>query len=402
MSSFASYQRRLADRAGGLPPMAVDVLIAAGCWFDIDLVAVLADRLYWWVPPLGLAYCSPLLLRRRYPLAVTAVIGVGSTILGPTGLLGEFPAAGLVVTYTFAALCPPVKRLIAVVGTVVGITMSIVIPGDKVVNLGLVGMVFTVAFALGTGARARQDRIVMLEERSRRLAEEQSAIATRERQRIAREMHDILAHSMSMIAIQAEAGPVVVRTDPDKAERVFDTISVTARESLTQLRRILGVLRSEEAALKPQPGLDDLPSLVAGVRRSGLTVTLVEDGEPPGPVPKDLAVTVYRIVQESLTNVVKHAAASSVQVRLRWHDRRLRLEVSDDGQGPAGPGSGLFEPGVSEPSALEQGEYETNRQRTGGHGLIGMRERVGTAGQVTFGTGADGSGFQVTAELPIM
>jgi signal transduction histidine kinase len=306
---------------------------------------------------------------------VTTISGVTTTWLAIPGAAGDLPAAQLVVTYTFAALCPPVERLVAVAGTVLGITLSIVIPQESVLNLGVVGIAFAMAYALGTAARARRDRITMLEERTRRLAGEQDAAATRERERIAREMHDILAHSMSMVVIQAEAGPVAVRTDPDKAEEVFDTISETAREALAQLRRALGVLRADSAERRPQPGLDALPELVAGVRRTGLTVTLEQDGEPR-PVPTDLAATAYRIVQESLTNTVRHAAASSVRVRLGWRAGALRLEVYDDGSGPAGDGDG--------------------------HGLVGMRERVAAVGgELSLGPGPGGIGYRVAASLPI-
>jgi signal transduction histidine kinase len=375
--TLPGYGRLLADRARRLPPLAVDALIAAVCWVNVTMQALADGHLTWPVGLLATANALPLLRRRRYPLWVTAISGFGTTWLAVMGAAGDLPAAQLVATYTFAALCPPVGRLIGVAGTVVGITLSIVIPKDNVLNLGVVGIAFAVAYALGTAARARRDRIAMLEERTRRLAGEQDAAATRERERIAREMHDILAHSMSMVVIQAEAGPVAVHTDPRKAEEVFDTISATAREALAQLRRALGVLRSEEAARRPQPGLDALPELVAGVRRTGLTVTLEEDGESR-PVPPDLAATVYRVVQESLTNTVRHAAASSVRVRLGWTEGALRLEICDDGRGPAG---------TSEP---------------GGHGLIGMRERVTTAGgELSLGPGPGGAGYRVVASLPI-
>jgi len=374
--SLTRYGQRLTDRARGLPPSAVDAVIAAACWIHLNIGAAVAGCFEWWVPVLATANTLPLLWRRRYPFKVTLIIGVGTTLLALADVLGDLPPAQLVATYTFAALCPPVERLIAVAGTIAGITASILIPKDEVLNLGLVGIAFAVAYALGTGERARRDRIAMLEERAGRLAEEQDAAAARERQRIAREMHDILAHSMSMIAIQAEAGPVAVRSDLGKAEQMFDTISDTAREALTQLRRALGVLRSDEAARHPQPGLDALPALVAGVRNAGLAVTLQEDGESRQ-VPPDLAATAYRIVQESLTNTVKHAVANSAGVLLRWRNGALHLEVRDDGRGPAGDG----EPG--------------------GHGLAGMRERVAAAGgELTFGPGPDGVGFRVKASLP--
>jgi signal transduction histidine kinase len=357
--------------------MAVDTVIATACWIYVLLEAGVGERLEWWVPILATANSLPLLWRRRHPFGVTMIIGIGTTWLAITGVLGDLPPAQLVATYTFAALCPPLERLIAVVGTIAGISMSILIPDDKVLNLGPVGIAFAVAYALGTGGRARRDRIAMLEERTRRLAEEQDAAAARERQRIAREMHDIIAHSMSVIAIQAEAGPVAVRSDPRKAEEVFDTISITAREALAQLRRALGVLRSDEPARRPQPGLDALPALIADIRHTGLAVTLQEDGESRQ-VPPDLAVTAYRIVQESLTNAVKHAAAGSVRVRVGWRDGALRLEVCDDGRGPPGDGG------------------------PGGHGLVGMRERVTAAGgELTFGPGPDGVGFRVVASLPV-
>lgn len=367
----------LADRARGLPPVAVDAVIAGVCWLYVVLQAVLDDYLGVGVVVQAALMAVPLLWRRRYPFTVTLICGTGTTWAAFVGTVGNLPAAQLVATYTFAALCPPVLRLIALSTSVVCATASILIPHDKAINLGVLGITFGVAYVLGTGARARGDRIALLEERARRLAEEQGAAATRERQRIAREMHDILAHSMSVIVVQAEAGPLIVRTDPDKAEDMFDTISDTAREALAQLRRALGVLRSEESARSPQPSIEALTELVAGVRNTGLTVTLSEDGQAR-PVPPDLAVTAYRIVQESLTNTVKHAAASSVSVRLGWRPDELRLQIDDDGSGPA------------------TGER-------GGHGLAGMRERVAAVGgQLTFGPGPGGTGFRVAVTLPIL
>jgi signal transduction histidine kinase len=375
--SLPAYGRLLADRARRLPPPAVDAVITVVCWINVAIQDLADARLTWPVTIVATAGTLPLLWRRRYPLAVTMVAGVGTTWLAIAGAAGDLPAAQLVATYTFAALCPPARRLVGAAGTVVGITLSVMVPEKNVLNLGVVGIAFAMAYALGTAARARRDRIAMLEERARRLAGEQDAAATRERERIAREMHDILAHAMSMVVIQAEAGPVAVRTDPDKAEEVFEIISATAREALAQLRRALGVLRSEEAARRPQPGLGTLPELVADVGRTGLAVTLDEDGESRA-VPPDLAATAYRIVQESLTNAVRHAAANSVRVHLEWQADTLRIEVCDDGRGPAGDGD------------------------AGGHGLVGMRERVTAAGgELSLGPGAGGIGYRVAARLPI-
>ncbi|PZF83744.1 sensor histidine kinase [Jiangella anatolica] len=381
MGRLSEYGERLAAWGRGLPPVAVDAAIAAACALYVIFDAGVADRLYWWVPLAASVNTVPLLWRRRYPFAVTAITGVSTTVLASADVLSDVPAAQLVATYTFAALSPPLLRLIAVLCTVAGITVSIVIPDDEALNLGMIGIMFAIAYALGTAARARRDRIAMLEERALRLTREQETVATRERERIAREMHDILAHSMSLVVVQAEAGPIAVRHDPDRAEQMFDTISVTARDALAQLRRVLGVLRSadDDGDRAPQPGLEALPGLVERVDEAGLTATLTQDGAPR-PVPADVAATAYRIVQESLTNTVKHAAASRVDVRLTWSDSALGIEVADDGGGPA-PSSA--------PSA-----------NGSGHGLIGMRERVAAAGgTLDAGPGPGGVGFRVTASL---
>ncbi len=347
---LAGYGQRLADWARGLPPVAVDAVLALTCFLTIAIFALLDDRLEWWVVALAAGNTLPLLWRRRFPLLVTVIIGVGTTWLALVDALGGFPAAQLVATYTFAAYSPPLKRLIGVMGTVIGVAISITVPRDELLNYGPNTIMFVAAYALGTSARARRAQIAMLEERARRLAEEQDAAATRERERIAREMHDILAHSMSLVVVQAEAGPVAVRSDPDKAEESFDNISAAARDALAQLRRTLSVLRSDEPGRQPQPGLDALSTLVASVRRAGLTASLEEHGTPR-PVPAGLGATAYRIVQESLTNTVKHAKASTVSVRLEWLSDALNLEVRDDGRGPVDG-------------------------RPGGQGLVGMRERV--------------------------
>ncbi|MBE1489893.1 sensor histidine kinase [Plantactinospora soyae] len=368
-------RNRLIDWGRTRPPLVVDALIAIVCYVFIVVNAFTHQRTEWWVFLLAGLNATPLVWRRRYPFRVTALVGVGTTWLALEGTLGEIPTAQLVATYTFAALCPPVQRVILMLGTLVGVIVSV--PPEKLLEFGPSGIAFLVAYAMGVSARARRDRIAMLEERAHRLAEEQDASAARERERIAREVHDILAHSMSLVVVQAEAGPVVVRTDPGKAEEVFDTISATAREALTQLRRTLGVLRAEGPVRAPLPDLDAVPPLVEGARRAGLVATLEEHGERR-PVPADLGVTAYRIVQESLTNTLRHAGAGQVRVRLDWADAVLRLEVSDDGRGRPGAG------------------------RPDGHGLVGMRERVSAVGGVlTTGPGPDGTGFRVAATLPL-
>ncbi|SDU34273.1 sensor histidine kinase [Jiangella alkaliphila] len=383
MARPSGYGERLAAWGRGLPPVYVDAAIAILCALYVMFDAGVEQRFAWWVPLGAAANSLPLMWRRQYPFAVAGITGITTTVLSMAGGLNDVPAAQLVATYTFAALSPPVKRLIGVAATAVGISVSILLPDDEALNLGVIGIFFAGAYALGVSARARGDRITLLEERALRLTKEQETAATRERERIAREMHDILAHSMTLVVVQAEAGPVAVRHDPDRAEQMFDTISVTAREALAQLRRVLGVLRTESDAAggdrSPLPGLDALPDLVRRVEGTGLTATLTEDGDPR-PVPADVAATAYRIVQESLTNTVKHAAAGRVDVRLSWTDDHLSIEVADDGAGP--------------PSAPP-----TPSANGSGHGLIGMRERVLAAGGTLDAGPGPGRGFRVVASL---
>lgn len=378
MRAPAAVPRRFGAVLRSVPPFAVDAGIAVVCYAATVVFPIRLHDGTWWVYALAALATLPLAWRRRFPIAVCFTVGVGTTWLSLTDKIFEIPYGQLVATYTFAALCSLAWRLAAVATTVVGVCVSLLVPGKPLLSVALVAIPFVAAYALGTSARARRDRIAMLEERGRRLDEEHAAAADRERARIAREMHDILAHSISLIVVQAEAGPVAVRSDPSRAEAAFDAIADTGREALAQLRRTLGMLRSHGIDRVPQPDLEALPALVAGARESGLVTSLHENGGRR-PVPAEVALAAYRIVQESLTNTLKHAAASRVSVRLDWRDAALDVEVSDDGRGPS-PNTG-----------------------GGGHGLAGMRERVGACGgNLTAGRGPDGSGFRVFATLPLV
>jgi signal transduction histidine kinase/membrane protease YdiL (CAAX protease family) len=320
----------------------------------------------------------PLVWRRRAPFLVAMVCGVGSIGLIVVHGQVDWPYGQIVATYTVAAASPFVARAVLVVLTAVGILFTQQTGGQALGAMLTSGGVFATAFALGTGARARRSRIALLEERTRRLAEERESAAARERQAIARDMHDIVAHSISLIAVQAEAGPLLVHDDPERAARAFDTIADTAHDALSQLRRTLGVLRSGLGETAPQPDLTGIPALAEQARQTGLTVTFTERGEP-GPVPATTAVAAYRVVQESLTNVVRHAQAGVVRIGFDWSPERLQVVIADDGHGAAGGGSAA------------------------GHGLIGMRERVtACGGDFGAGTASDGSGFVVTAVLPLL
>ncbi|WP_432036308.1 sensor histidine kinase [Streptomyces cucumeris] len=316
----------------------------------------------------------PLVWRRRAPVAVLLAVVAASALyqLALDGPGQPLPYPGLVVVYTVAAVSPPPKRLATGGLLLVAVPVSVWLNTRSARELSFCVFVFAAAYVFGrlTDARQRANRI------------ETERAAARERARIAREMHDILSHAVSLMIVQAEAGPVAVRTAPERAEAAFDAISETGRGAMAELRRMLGVLRTGDepdgpaAPREPQPGLAALPELLDRVRASGLEVAHRTTGTAR-PLPEATAATVYRIVQEALTNTVRHAAARTVSVHLAYGDGLLDLTVTDDGRGPR-PGPG------------------------GGHGLVGIRERAAAhGGTAVAGAGPDGRGFAVRARIPV-
>nr|WP_251982935.1 histidine kinase [Streptomyces violaceusniger] len=315
----------------------------------------------------------PLIWRRRAPLAVlTAIIATSALYkLAVEGPGQPLPYTGLVIVYTVAVLSPPWKRLVTGGLLAVAVPVSVWLNTRTARELTFSLFVFAAAYVFGrlTDARQRANRI------------EAERAAARERARIAREMHDILSHAVSLMIVQAEAGPVAVRTAPERAEAAFDAISTTGREAMVQLRRMLGVLRTgdepDRAPREPQPGLAGLSGLLDRVRASGLEVAY-ESAGAVRPLPDATGATVVRIVQEALTNVVKHAGARTVSVQLIYGEGAVDIRVLDDGRGPQS-GSG------------------------GGHGLIGVRERAAAhGGTAVTGPGPDGRGFEVRVRLPVL
>ncbi|WP_202542670.1 histidine kinase [Streptomyces sp. SID2563] len=329
----------------------------------------------------------PLLWRRRAPvrvlLAVMAAQGLyGLAADGPGQTL---PYTGLVALYSVAACAPARARRLCGALTLAIVFPSVAFNTGEARELVFSLMVFTAAYGFGRFTDTRQAYTRAVEDRARQLEVtrriEAEQAAARERARIAREMHDILSHAVSLMIVQAEAGPVAVRTAPERAEAAFDAISETGRDAMVQLRRMLGVLRESEqgpgAPRSPQPALSGLPALVERVRSSGLAVTHTVTG-PERPLPRDTDSAVFRIVQEALTNTVKHAAASEAAVLLAYGESGLTVSVTDDGRG-RGTGTGT------------------------GHGLIGIRERAAAhGGSARTGPGPGGRGFRVDVTLPLV
>jgi signal transduction histidine kinase len=236
------------------------------------------------------------------------------------------------------------------------------------------------AWAVGRSVRSWRTKSVALEIANRELGEQrelqaQAAVMV-ERGRIARELHDVVAHNVSMMVVQAGAAARVLDGEQPDVRNALDVIAAAGRETVDEMRTLLGVLRSDDgpAALKPQPGLADLEHLAGTVREAGLPVTLRIEGAPRS-LPPALDLSAFRIVQEALTNTLKHAGPVQALVTVRFQDGALELEIADNGRGPSG--------------------------RSTGHGLVGMRERAAMFGGELEAARASEGGFIVRARLPL-
>ncbi|MFF7295373.1 histidine kinase [Streptomyces sp. NPDC008265] len=335
----------------------------------------------------------PLVWRRRRPVLVLVVIllvgGVYRVAVDGPGQ--PLPYAGLMAFYTVALQCPGRVRAWVGAGSVGTVAASVGLSTGTARELSFTLFCAGAAYALGRLQYTRQAYTAAVEgraaqlERANRIEAEQAA--ARERARIAREMHDVLSHAVSIMIVQAEAGPVAVRRAPERAEAAFEAISETGREAMAQLRTMLGVLRETDGPepREPQPGVAALPALLERVRRGGPEVVYEESGGAAG-LPAAVDTAVYRIVQEALTNVLKHARARRVSVRLHHGDGELSVTVTDDGRGP---GRGHGDDGGAGCGAAG-----------GGHGLIGIGERAAAHGGTAWcGPRRDGPGFEVRAVL---
>ncbi|WP_219463041.1 sensor histidine kinase [Nonomuraea rhizosphaerae] len=328
------------------------------------------------------AVSLPIALRDRWPLAawrVAAVLLPFSFWLVQTAghttppYTGQTVTMYLLVAYSVGARCD--RQITIAIWVMSALTAWIVYPDSMaIVSVGL-----AVAFLFGYNVRVRRNATAKLlreEERSRAAEGAQAALA--ERARIARELHDVVAHHMSVIAIQAEAVPLKARGDPAQLEAGLGEIRALSLEAIAELRQVLGVLRDQDGRTDttPQPGLDRLDELVANARAAGLTV-LVERPESLGEPPSAVGLSAYRIVQESLSNAMRHAPGSTVTITLARDGDSLRLRVRDGGgSAPGGPAGA-------------------------GHGLAGMRERAALLGGTLEAGPAANGGFQVSATLPI-
>jgi signal transduction histidine kinase len=319
----------------------------------------------------------PLALRRSRPRAVLAVT-LGAAILGDLLFVGFQIPGPAIALYTVAANCE--RRVAVAAGALTALALVVpAIAGGGVEEPTFVAAVFAIfaaAWALGDNMRTRRAYLAELEARADRLEREQEEVARRavaeEQARIARELHDVISHNVSVMVVQAAAGGDVFATRPDRAREALGSIESTGREALVELRRLLGVVRpagdDDGAGLEPQPGLARLPELIEHVTAAGLSVELTVAGEPRA-LPAGVDLSAYRIVQEALTNTLKHARASNAQVAIRYADAGLEVEVLDDGSSVAAAGRGRGIIGMRERAALLGGELSAGPRPSGGFGV---------------------------------
>jgi signal transduction histidine kinase len=377
-------------------PTLSDTLLAVGLYCGLLALIRLAPPQTWpkaWDAALAwhVVGMAPVAIRRRWPwLAIIVMTAHTLASLVAFRDLGTQGVAIMVITYTAAAYLPLKRAILAwsllwVPALTIGVFLSAPpdqgVPMPFFVAFNLV--VALVGFFIGRTVYNRRAYVAALEDRAVAAELNRDALTTKavadERRRIARELHDVVAHHVSVMGVLATGSRRMLHRDPSAVDEALATIEETGRSVLREMRRLLDVLRTDEEAvdeLTPQPGLGAVTNLVEQVREAGLPVTLTVQGAPSSLDP-GVALTIYRIVQEALTNTLKHAGTATAEVRLSFDVPGLVVEVCDTGRGPT-PGL----PGV-------------------GHGLLGMRERVTLYGG-TLRTGPrPGGGFRVYAKIPV-
>jgi signal transduction histidine kinase len=346
------------------------------------------------------AMTVPIVFRRAHPVGAftTSIVAGGlQVIFNWHPLLSDFSI--LILLYTLAAYSTRRNSLIGLAVCLFGSAMEILrlqffIPAHVTSEAGWL-VLFAVAFAgpsliawvIGDSTRYRRAYYITLEERAARLERDRDThaqiAAAAERARIARELHDVVAHNVSVMVVQADGATYAIDTDPQRARAALAAISATGRQALAEMRALLGVLRRGDddtglAALAPQPGLAQLDELLDQTRAAGLPVACVVEGALR-PLATGTALTAYRIIQESLTNTRKHGGdAASANVVLRYTETALELTITDNGAGAAAACDGA------------------------GHGLTGMTERAFMYGGSVHAGPRAGGGFEVTAWLPVV
>jgi len=395
---MAAAPRRLADRVAAMPQRRQERLQDAGVAVALAAVNVVAllpfrDRLHplWLALALAVGQAIPLAWRRAHPVAAAFVVGATRVAYDRIGFgFAPFPLGPAIAFYTIIDRCGPAWRRTSWLLVAVGITVSQLGPGhSEPYDAMFQAFIFFTAWVAGMLSRARRASLRAAEKRADRAEAELDQHAARsaaaERIRIARELHDVVAHHVSLMAVQAEAAASLLPGRPAEARRSVEIIGDTARQALTELRRLLGVLRGPAEGLgaegpktAPAVSLADIGTVLDQVREAGLPVDLEVVGAPY-PLTPSIDLTAYRIVQEALTNTLRHAAAARAHVMLGYEPGYLTVGITDRGprlQRPRQDGNGA------------------------GLGMAGIAERVASCGgSLTVGPTQD-DGFAVAARLP--
>jgi signal transduction histidine kinase len=358
-----------------LRPLDVAIAVTLTAWM---LAEVWAEDLHpvWAAVPLFLVSGIALLWRSSRPILVGLVLvtaAVGQAAAGMTMHSADSPVVAiLLVSWSIGIQEAQRRAVLGLTILVCGVWLAMGVDtlrgtdhyegtdvpwiGTLVLVPGIIGLVF--------GSRALRFEL------------HQRAAVAEERARIARELHDVIAHSVAVMTVQAGAAETLLASDPARAAGPVRAVQETGREALTEMKRLVGMLREgdDEIGLAPQPGMAQLDALLAQMREAGLAVDLEVDGTPR-PLPAGVELSAYRIVQEALTNAIKHADCGHVRVAIRYTDTDVELEVADDGRGAGGG--------------------------PGGHGLVGMRERAAVVGGTLDASPAETGGFVVRARLPL-
>ena len=390
---MTAARRGLADRLATLPERRQEQLLDTGLAVvlaGVNVVSVLPYRAQ--LHPLWLALvllagqALPLIWRRSAAVGVGAVIGAARVSYDKIGFgFAPLPLGPAIAVYTVFDRRGPALRLATAVLVIAGVAISLDSPGhSEPYDAIFQGLIFATAMAAGALSRARRSSLHAAQSRAERaeaeLDQESARAAAAERTRIARELHDVVAHHVSLMAVQAEAAASLLPAQPARARQSVDIIGETARQALTELRRLLGVLRgpAERSATSPAASLTDLGAVLATVREAGLPVEYEITGTPAALAP-GIELTAFRIVQEALTNTLRHADAVRAQVTVAYEPGYVTLSVADSGprrpEPPASSGSGF--------------------------GLAGIAERVASCGgSLTVGP-TSAAGFALSARLPI-
>jgi signal transduction histidine kinase len=409
--------RRLAARAAGLPPRTQDLALAlALAAYYVGSLIPEARQLR--LPDLAFALvvlqALPLTWRRRWPVAVYFAVGIPRGLYDKLGIgFAPLPLASMIAFYTVMDRSSTRVRWVMVALTLVGLIQGQTTPGHtEPYDFFIAALELAAAGAAGIASRTRRAYLQEIQARAEHAEAERdrqvALAAAQERTRIARELHDVVAHHVSLMAVQSEAAASLLPGRPAEAGKSVQIIGDTAREALTELRRLLGVLRGppdqagqpgRRASTSPCPSIGELDEVLGQVRQAGIDVDLRVEGTPSKLAP-GVDLTAYRIVQEALTNTVRHSGAHTAAVTVRYEPGYVTVSVTDTGQAAV-----ALTNQQADPAAARNGSNGSNGSRAqptgpGGFGLAGIAERVASCGgSLTVGPGQAG-GFAVTARLP--